>query len=143
MGLFRVRIEGFKEGQAMFTKAGRLCGPIINEELVTFSKEAIAKLKDLIYNAELRLRPKERSDGNPPLVHTGRYVESYVYAVKDGGANLGPTGMNENMSNEDLGDLLEFGTKTMPARPHLRPLGVWVDRQLPLVGERIVNALLK
>lgn len=137
-----VKASGFKEGQELFKLAASRFPAARDKELRALGEKSITHLVRTIKQGELNLAPKAHSDGNPPLVKTGVYCESFEAEVKGGELTIASQGMNANMSNEDLGELLEYGTDTMPARPHVRPLNLWVEKQLPAVGERIVNGLL-
>jgi hypothetical protein len=63
------------------------------------------------------------------LIDTGNYIDSWkAEQVSPVEAYIGPTGQNTHMSNQKLGNLLEYGTEGMPARPHMRSVTRWLDK---------------
>lgn len=86
--------------------------------------------------------PKVRGSG-PPLIKTHNYISSFRATVKGGLLSIGPTGMNERMSNEALGELLEYGSGGIPARPHMRPMTLYIERiAAEFLGPRILRLVL-
>ena len=137
-----VKVQGFDEGKAVFKQAASSFDGVVTEQLHTFGLEAIDKLKEWIYSGELNLTPKRRHDGNPVLVKTGTYLESFTSIAVKNELAIAPLGMNENMTNEELGEILEYGTDQIAARPHIRPLNLWTEKQLPVLAEKIVLGIL-
>lgn len=138
-----IRLKGFERGSKELKAASRNFKTVVATELRAFSQEAVDKLKSLVLNNELGLPAKRRPNGEPPLVDSRKYIYSYRVVMAGNKATIQPTGMNDNMSNAELADILEFGDGKIPARPHLRPLGLWVEQQLPKLGERIAHVLLR
>lgn len=118
---------------------------VVHEELKGFCEDRIKDLKRDIWSNEYNLPPKWRDNGKPPLIDSEKYINSYQANVKGTEASIGATGMNDHMSNEELGELLEYGLageNGFPARPHLRPWEAQVESKLPLLGKRIRDGLL-
>ena len=136
-----VRVKGFSEGEMRFKKASGAFDSVVKEELMIFGNEAIRELKDWIYSRKLEVIPKRRRDGKPTLVDSDKYIESYQTIMNDRTASITATGMNDNMSNEDLAEKLEYGDAQQPARPHLRPLELWIENRLDILGDRIAKGL--
>jgi len=137
----RVSASGFKEGSDDFQERAARFEEVASRELHAFSLETIAELKRAVWANDYNLPAKRRDNGKPPLIDSGKYIDSYQAETNGLETNIGPTGMNDNMSNEELAEVLEFGNASVPARPHLRPLGRWIELKLPTLGERIVNGL--
>lgn len=138
-----VRLTNFKEGAALLKAGSRRFKSVVKDELRVFSEEAVQRLKEMVLNNELNLPPKRRPDGKPPLYDSGKYISSYKVEMTGNVSSIGPTGLNDNMSNEELANILEFGDGMgIPPRPHLRPLGLWIERKLPTLAERIVRNVL-
>jgi len=139
----QVRLYGFDPAKDTFTLAAKNADVVINKELIVFSDEAVQQLRKWVLGNMLNLAPKRRPDGNPPLVHTHNYIDSYRANVTGTLTRIGPTGMNAHMSNEELAEKLEHGDGNIPARPHIRPWEVWIERRLPILGERIQRGLFR
>lgn len=138
-----LKTSGFKEGEAELRKMVRTFKPAIRLELAIFAQEGVDKLKELVYGNQLKLPPKKRPNGKPPLLDSEKYIKSFKVSYGPGlSAGFGPTGENDNMSNEALGELLEYGNAQIPARPHIRPLGIWIERRLYVLAERIAKRLV-
>lgn len=136
-----VKASGFKEGAEDFKKMASEFDAVASKELHQFSLDSIKEMQRALWAREYNLAEKARSNGKPPLIDSEKYINSYQAETNGLETGIGPTGMNDNMSNEDLAELLEYGDSTHVARPHLRPLGMWVEKQLPKLGERIINGL--
>jgi hypothetical protein len=127
--------------QGAFRKVSRRFRAVAQRELQRFGNEAATRIKDYILSDQVK-PAKESHDGHPTLVHTATYVNSIKAQVNDLTVSVAPTGRNRIMSNEALGELLEYGFNGQPPRPHWRILAVWVERNLTNVGERIARELL-
>ena len=75
------------------------------------------------------------------IVDTQTYIDSWKAQVDGTKLGVGPTGDNKNMSNEALGELLEYGTAKMPARPHQRWLDEMGKNRINQLGKEIGDAL--
>ena len=98
---------------------------------------------------------KRRDNGKPPLIDTEKYINSFTPKLKGAGQKttleIYNKGQNTNMSNSDLGELLEYGytaetsagnTKTQRPIPHLAPTERWVETYgMAVLTRRIENAL--
>ncbi len=133
-----VTVHGLEAGIDLFSRA-------LNELPAAKLKaeEAFAnKVKDRFTKAAMSGGYGQAKKGNPALYDSGKYVNSWQVQRQDGGVTLGPTGMNDHMSNEALGELLEWGSGSVAAIPHLRPLQLYVhDNYASEVGQAILTML--
>lgn len=137
----RVEVEGaediLKKLLAMPAKADRAVEVALSET----AKAVVGRFQRMILNNEVR-PPKKRGRG-PTLYDEGRYVQSFrAFRTGKGLLKFRFVGMNRHMGNAALADLLEYGTKKVPARPHLRKLRDWFStRGVALIKRRIAYEL--
>ena len=116
--------------------------PILKEEAESLANEFCQTLKDNIRTHDIQyqkvsprtLRNKRiKNQPSTPLIATGQYLDNIVVRPTKGGFTVG-VGKGIHASNHHskeygggsvslrrLARWLEFGTATMPARPHCRP----------------------
>jgi hypothetical protein len=142
MAGIKVTLNGFKQGQEFFKRITENFGPVVGAELKTWTQENVDWMKEKVLGDDMGLAPKKRDDGKPPLIDTENYINSYM-VFPQGFFSIGilSVGMNTFMSNEDLAEILEYGWKNGPARPHLRPMIVYMRNRANVLGERIVTRL--
>lgn len=76
--------------------------------------------------------------GDPPAVDTGKYRASWNYQVGDDAE--GP--FVEVGTNDKRGPWLEFGTRRMKARPHVRPMVERLTIKIPgLISDAYANGM--
>lgn len=138
-----VKLSGFAEGQQLFERASREAPEVVDRALDKLGKAYVAELRRMIMAREIS-PPKIRKDGKPTLYDSGRYIDGYVWDAKNRQLIVRPSGDNDNMSNEALSDILEYGTGAIPAHPHIRRVNAWTrDRGARLVGKEIADELLR
>lgn len=142
-GMITVKLTGFDEGIALFRKASKDFNRVAEEELLRFGKEAVVYLQDRARNNMFGLPPKKRNNGQPPLIDSAKYINGYVALIEKGTLVIFSEGTNDHMTNQALGELLEWGNASLnlPARPHIRPTAVWMRQRTPVLGRRIFDAL--
>lgn len=144
----KVKLGGFDEGIQAFQMASGRFESIVSKELKIWGDEAVAHLKASVYLGELDLAPKMRDNGKPVLIDTETYINSYVAEIVDNlSMAINAIGENRLMTNQTLGELLEYGwvgegSWIVPARPHIRPLTLWMLNRVNILGERILRGLL-
>lgn len=145
MGSIKVKLSGFREGAADICRMKEQFAPTVKRELKTFGDESIQWLQKQIRISAFPLPPKKHDNHRPVLIDTENYIRSYQAFVEDKPLLLGlvSVGMNKNMLNEDLAELLEWGWKHRPPSPHLRPLAVYMESQAGVLGDRISKALFR
>lgn len=85
--------------------------------------------------------PKEAHDGKPTLVDSGVYLASLTPSATTTQLDIDAVGDNDRMSNAELAEALENGP---PARPHLRPEGLWAEEHgAEVVGEHVGSVFRK
>lgn len=136
-----VKLDGFKDGVAELQAMADNFEPAVHDELQKFGNEVVDYLQDTARSSGFNLPPKARPDGNPPLIHLGIYIDSYVAVVEDWNLGIISEGNNTRMSNADLAELLEFGWGDHPAMPHLRPTLFWMEKRANVLGGRIFDAI--
>lgn len=109
-----------------------------------YAEDLVFRFKADVKGGLLKLAPKQRGTG-VPLVDTEKYITSWKATTKQGPSfTIGPTGNNARMSNEALGQLLEYGHGNMPARPHMRVLVLKLKRTGGReIGRRFLRELNK
>jgi hypothetical protein len=139
-----VKARGFIEGSKELRDAAREYPDRVETELQKFGDEHVAWLKEKILSYGLDLAPKQRDNGEPPLVDSHKYVDGYKARAEGKRVTIVSEGMNDHMPNVELADVLEYGSGSeIPARPHLRPLGMQIEKDLPKLGMKITRSLLK
>jgi hypothetical protein len=146
----RVILRGFSEGQAKLSKAEKAFKKTVGTELKKLGDECIAEMQLAAYASAFG-PPKARDDGKPPLIDTQEYIDSYRARI-EGETTLVITAEGENakMSNEALGEILEYGRGPAgfggpaPPRPHQRVLRLKIERRLEtgVTGKKIFAVLL-
>lgn len=130
MSSFKVTASGFKESELKMRLASKLYAPVVRWQLQRLGDAAVDWLKLMVRSDAFGLARKVRPNGKPPLIDTENYINSYVADVEDANLFIWSDGMNKNMPNEDLAELLEYGwhtaTSYVPARPHIRPMIRWM-----------------
>jgi hypothetical protein len=122
-----VKSNEWRAAVEMLKEAGSSVEDVVSKAMMKVSNEAVKRLQKSA-RAGAFGPPKKRGSG-PPLIDTGNYIDSWkVTQVSPFEADIGPTGQNTYLSNQALGTLLEYGTKTMPARPHMRSIARWMDK---------------
>jgi len=124
-----VKVSGFKEGAAMFRGASRRFKKVMEKQLQKFGDDLVRETQARIQGGDFG-PPKVRGDG-PPLYDKGIYCKSFEARANGTKLLFGPEGDNLNMSNAALSELLEYGTKKMPARPHIRAILTYAERTAP------------
>lgn len=115
-------------------------GEVINRAQDAIYDEMVKAKDELVQHirsGDLPLAPltekyeeyKERHGLDPRiLIATSQYINSFdVRRVGTRTWELRPYGSHGDISNEELGQLLEYGSSTMPPRPHW----VYVKEKLP------------
>jgi len=115
---------------------------VADRELRRFADAKVKWLKAFILSNMVHPH-KLHDDGKPTLFDSGKYLRGIKATVENGNLEIKPTGNNDHMSNEALGELLEWGAKGYPARPHWRILGLEVNNSLEALGRDIFKALLE
>lgn len=135
----KVKATGFKEGIALFN---RLSAAMEQSVVEGVCQAALTEFKDRAQSGAF-LPPKVRGTG-PALIETGAYVASWKVVRKGKGATLGPTGSHPDagMTNEALGELLEYGFREAPARPHMRIMVAWLQQRAAQLVEKEVRRVL-
>lgn len=100
---------------------------ILDRAIDGYYREELRKFREDIRQNRLGLAPKRRGPG-PPLYRFGVYLASWRYTRSGSSVRIRPTGMNGKLSNEALGEMLEYGYGDVPARPHMRVLALRVQR---------------
>jgi hypothetical protein len=137
-----MHFTGFAEGLAGIRRARLSYAKAEKRALERLGKRAIEFLKRSIADGSFSLVPKRRPDGKPTLVRTGRYLKSWRSTVDGRTLGIGPTGSHgDGLTNEALGDLLEYGAGDIPARPHQRPTALFLEREAGAVGKEIEDAI--
>ncbi len=135
-----VKTKGFDEGRAVFLSAADRFDAVGTEVLLKFGQKTVEKLQRDIRSG--KISPVKLDSSKPTLVDSGKYVNSYsARTLAPLQVTVRAEGMNDEMSNHDLGELLEYGSTTVQARPHLRPLKLWVEERLSKIGRETFNGL--
>lgn len=114
---------------------------VANEAAYSLASFLVNEIKEGILQQRYSLAAKsyewaKRSKDPRPLIHTRDYIDSlYPTKLKGGGAAIG--------GNLMLAKLHEGGTRTMPARPHIRPAINTLNQKLGnVIGEGFLYELL-
>ena len=94
--------------------------------LTDFGEAAVAKLQADAHAGRFGPDKKKPPGVGPPLIDSGNYISSIQAESLGSDLQIKPTGSNTYMSNEALGELLEYGSSKMPARPHFRKILRWM-----------------
>lgn len=118
-----------------------------------FVQEVREYLVDGVASDRFRLAPiteatRDRRLGNqdaPPLIDTHDYMDAIQVQGIPGGFRLG---LEKDPTGRDLDKIskrLEFGSSSMPPRPHWRPTQVWATQNMPrlarMYGLKVGKAL--
>lgn len=138
-----VRLQGFDEEAALFSTAARRYGSVLAEQLQIFGDETVDQLQlDMESNA-FNLPPKAHDNGKPPLIDSEKYEKGYSATVRDRSMEISSKGMNDHMSNVEVGELLEYGNGSLAAKPHLRPTEEKMMNRSYVLVERIFHELFR
>jgi hypothetical protein len=143
MGVHVIEITGrliLPPGGDVARRAAGRFDRVANEQLTIMGNELALRLRTFILQNEVR-PPKKHPDGKPTLVDMGVYVKSIQARTSGLTCSISAEGQNTYMSNNALADLLEYGWAGAPPRPHWRIAGIWAEKNLPVLGERIGRAL--
>lgn len=134
-----MKAQGFKEGSELFRK---LAGNLEKMVLKGVGDALLAEFKQRAYAG--RFLPPKVSGLGPPLIDTGAYVSSWSVEAKGRSVTVGPRGAHPEagMSNEALGELLEYGTGRTPARPHMRIMAAWLTSNAKRLVEKELKRVL-
>lgn len=134
----RITGVGFNEGARKIRSAA---SSLEERVLQGVGDALIAELRRRVSAGEI-IPPK--LTGGVALVKTGAYLASWRARMKGGSIEVGPTGGHPEagMSNEALGELLEYGHGDVPARPHMRPLYVWLSNNAEALVMKEVRRVL-
>lgn len=137
-----VKLRGFDTGRAELRRANARFSQVATESLIAFSDETIKKLQSEARGGKLPGLSDGGRDGLP-LIDSGKYIDSFKTETSGPGqVDIVNEGDNDNMSNAALSEVLEYGTSTSRAIPHIRPLMNWVEKVAPKkVGDRIIRGL--
>ncbi len=136
-----IKLNGFAEGQAAIRQNLRDLPNIAEEALLAMGDKAIEKLRSDAYAGRFG---SSKADGLS-LIDLENYINSYKASSAGRlSMQINPEGQNQHMSNAELAELLEYGTTKMPAIPHIRILGHWIETYGGrMVGVKIAEALLR
>lgn len=95
------------------------------------AKAAGPLIEGAIANGSLGFRAPE--GGGTPLYDTGNFAGSWVGEANGVTVEITPTGMNGAVSNADLSAMLEVGTRTNEATPHVDALTDVVAEQARVI----------
>jgi hypothetical protein len=136
----RCKMKGFSEGRALLRSASKRLEKAATPILQKFGDDAVEKLKADAYAGAFK--PDKKRGKGPTLVDTTTYIESYHARAEKISVRIDAEGFNEFISNSALAELLEYGYGDVQARPHLRPLGLWIEKEMPeRVGKRLAYEL--
>lgn len=136
-----IKLTGFEKGAASFRRASRRFSEVLEKELQRFGDESVAYLKEAV-SANLFDLPPKASGRGIPLIDSGKYISGYIAVVDGRTLGIYSQGMNDHMTNADLGELLEYGNGAeLPPRPHLRPLWQHMQQRSNVLGERVYHGL--
>lgn len=138
-------IDALKDAEKSFRR-------VVQKHMTAFGQNAVRSLKLWIRTRALDLAPKVMRKPKPksqiPLIDTREYLHSFKHSVTvtsdDVAVSIGSKDLyRRGVTGEQLSELLEEGTSKMPARPHLAPLGKWLEKDAVRVGDAISKDLLK
>lgn len=122
---------------------------VVRAELDAFGARLVRQFKKSAENKEFRAQGD--SNNETPLIESGEYINSYTHIVEDGNSgviytlSIGPEGEHSSgLSNEELGDLLEYGIPSLgiPGIPHQRKLVRNAIKQIPHLKRSILTSLV-
>lgn len=140
-----MRLEFSTKGIAEMLEVVRIArsrySRVLKEEAQRFGDEEAERLKAQLWANGFGVPPKAREDGKPPLIDSAKYVNGYIAVVQGTTLSLFSQGMNDHMSNEALGEVLEYGSFPSPPRPHLRPFALQMESREGIIADRVFARL--
>lgn len=106
---------------------------LIGVGIVSEVKQEVSKQgRGVVYG---RRRHRASAPGDPPAVDTGRYRASWTYVIQGGPSGLVGGGAPSLFVGTPAkhGGFLEFGTRRMAPRPHLRPVIRRFEARIPAI----------